>query len=115
MSLLTTVQEAATGNYYFQLDSGTTSSLPSGISVGNSGFSAGPSGTFFKTITVPGASTSSIFLVTPSTPVANITDAIDAPVVSAFGTGLGGGGLIVYVKTLPSSANFSISWACIKL
>jgi len=117
MSLLTTVQEATPGNYYFQLDGGTTNALPSGFIVAPS-WSAGPagSGTFFTTVPVPGATTSSIFSVTASSFAGNIADALAAWVVTAYGTTLAGGGLIVYVATLPeNNANFFLSWACLKL
>lgn len=115
MSLLTTVQEATPGNYYFLLDGQTTGTLPSGYVAGAT-WTAGPSGTYYTAVTVPGASTSSIFLVTPSSFANDITDALACTIVTAFGSTLGGGQLIIYVAGNPANtANFYINWACIKL
>ena len=115
MSLLTTVQEATPGNYYFQLDGGTTNALPSGISSDLS-WAAGPSGTYYTTISVPGATPSTIFTVTASTAQGNITDALNCWIVTAYGSALAGGGLLVYVAANPSTpATFKISWAVLQL
>jgi hypothetical protein len=117
MSLLTTVQEATPGNYYFQLDNGTTGALPAGIA-SNLTWAAGPagSGTYFATIPVPGATPSTIFTVTASTAQSNITDALNCWIVTSYGSALAGGGLLVYVAANPAStANFKISWAVLQL
>ena len=115
MSLLTTVQEATPGNYYFQLDNGTTNALPAGIA-SDLTWAAGPSGTYYATIPVPGATPSTIFTVTASTAQSNITDALNCWIVTSYGTALAGGGLLVYVAALPAApASFKISWAVLQL
>ena len=114
MSLLTTVQEATPGNYYFQLDAGAggnTSGIASDLT-----WAAGPSGTYYATIPVPGATPSTVFSVIAATTQSNITDALNCWIVTSYGSALAGGGLIVYVAALPAApASFKISWAVLQL
>ena len=117
MSLLTTVQEATPGNYYFQLDSGSGGGLVSGIA-SDLTWAAGPagSGTYYATIPVPGATPSTVFSVIAATTQSNITDALNCWIVTSYGSALAGGGLIVYVAALPAApASFKISWAVLNL
>jgi hypothetical protein len=114
MSLLTTVQESTPGNYYFQLDAG-SGGLSTGIA-SNLTWAPGPSGTYFATIPVPGATPNTVFSVIASSTQSNITDALNCWIVTSYGTALAGGGLLVYVAANPAStATFKISWAVLQL
>jgi hypothetical protein len=88
--------------------------LPSGI-LANASWSAGAVvgsvNTYFTTFLVPGVSPTSVVQATPSSSSANLTDAVNCPIVTVYSTGKDGGTVFVYIGGNPATtAQFRISW-----
>ena len=113
MSLLTQINEATPGNFYF-VGAGDLPNTQSGIASGLTWTATGLNSTYLATILVPAVSATSVIQATVAeTPEGgDFSDAVNCWLVSCYG---GAGAINFIVAGQPTApARFKIAWQVIK-